>query len=549
MMGVAWTRALLGYTVLQALTAIFGSLGVANGLLQLRIPDIGTRRYSRGTVRIQSIIDENSDPDAGPDHCNWDTFSQSGSVVSDYIQRYFEKLPDLPVRSQVTPGYLRPLLPETAPELGESLEDILADVDSHILPGITHWQHPKFFAWFPAETTPPSLIGDMLSGMFNSIAFSWEASPAATELETIVMDWLGKLVKLPEEFLSGGAGGGVIQGSASEAVLVALCAARSRAMRKLQQDNPGIHPCALMAKMTLYTSDQAHSCVRKAAMIAGLDFNLRVLAAAASSEFSLSGEQVRQAMHADIEAGLHPTFVCATIGTTSTCALDDITGIGMACLESRTGAWFHVDAAYAGSAAICPEYSYLLNGVEFADSFDFNLSKWLLVNFDASAMWVKSRADLREALSITPPFLQSNEYDGGLVSDYRDWQVPLGRRFRALKFWCVMRSFGTLRMQEHIRKHCVLADNLAALLNQRQELFEVVSKPRLGLVCFKLRGKSNESNLALKDALNGSGQTMLVHTELDTYGVVLRVAIGSIFASQNAVSELYYQIVEIAQTL
>jgi aromatic-L-amino-acid decarboxylase len=422
----------------------------------------------------------------------WETFREQGKRMVDEVADYYRDLAlgKFPVKSQVAPGYLRPLLPASAPEKPETFESIVADVHSKIMPGITHWQSPSFFGYFPASSSPPGILADMLSDAINCIGFSWVTSPACTELETVVLDWLGKLIGLPDVFLSGGRGGGVIQGTASEATLVALLSARERALSEASV-SPTSHPARgasredLHSKLICYTSEHAHSSIEKAAMIAGLNIptQLRKLSAPGPS-FDLSPSALEAAIQADLAAGNIPFFVCASLGTTSSGAFDPIEGIAE--ITQKYKIWLHVDAAWAGAAFVCPEYQHHLKGIDGADSFDFNPHKWLRVNFDCSAMYVVDRQWLIKALSITPEYLRSREYESGFVSDYRDWQVPLGRRFRSLKLWFVMRMYGSEALREHIRSHCRQAQLFADLVIG-DDRFELFCPRSLSLVCFRLK--------------------------------------------------------------
>lgn len=311
----------------------------------------------------------------------WESFREQGRCVVDEISNYFAALKSgsLPTRSGVKPGYLRERLPSHAPEVPEALDAVLADFHEHIVPGVTHWQSPSFFAYFPAQTSAPGILGDMLSSAIGCIGFSWAASPACTELETITTDWLAELIGLPQDFQSAGAGGGVIQGSASEATLVALLAARARALARLQ--SPDISDDSLAARLVVYASDQAHSSVRKAAMVAGVQPACFRAVASLPGSMAVSVEALQAAMAEDVAAGRVPCFVVATLGTTSSGAFDDLAGVVAAAREHA--AWVHVDAAWAGSAFICPELrAGRLDGVEGVDSFDFNPHKWLRVPFD-----------------------------------------------------------------------------------------------------------------------------------------------------------------------
>nr|XP_027809173.1 aromatic-L-amino-acid decarboxylase isoform X4 [Marmota flaviventris] len=341
---------------------------------------------------------------------NVSEFRRRGKEMVDYVADYLEGIEGRPVYPNVEPGYLRPLIPTEAPQEPEAFEDVINDIEKIIMPGA--------------------------------------ASPACTELETVMMDWLGKMLQLPEEFLAGkaGEGGGVIQGSASEATLVALLAARTKVTRRLQAASPELSQAAIMEKLVAYFSDQAHSSVERAGLIGGVQMK----AIPSDGKFAMRASALQEALEQDKAAGLIPFFVVATLGTTSCCSFDNLLEVGPIC--KKEDMWLHIDAAYAGSAFICPEFRHLLNGVEFADSFNFNPHKWLLVNFDCSAMWVKKRTDLTGAFKLDPVYLKHSHQDSGLITDYRHWQIPLGRRFRSLKLWFVFRMYGVKGLQAHIRK-------------------------------------------------------------------------------------------------
>lgn len=330
------------------------------------------------------------------------------------------------------------------------------------MPHITHWQHPNFYAFFPANASFPAILGELLSAGLGVQGMLWVTSPACTEIEVRVLDWLARMVNLPKEFTSDSTGGGVIHGTASEAVLVSVVAARHKAVKLhgLAKDP------AASSRMTVYCSSQTHSCVKKACMIAGIHLDhLRTLDVDPHT-LSLTPKLVEDTIKADLAAGLVPIFMCATIGTTSTTASDPVDAIGAICAPASfcairladflcTGQankmWLHVDAAYAGSALICPEYQHFLKGIERADSFCFNPHKWLRVNFDCSAYWVQDRGLLVESLSVMPEYLRNKQTEAGSVVDYRDWQVPLGRRFRALKLWFTLRTYGQRELQNFVR--------------------------------------------------------------------------------------------------
>ncbi|CAH1272841.1 DDC [Branchiostoma lanceolatum] len=332
------------------------------------------------------------------------------------------------------------------------------------------------------------------------------ASPACTELETVVLDWLGKMLQLPECFLAGtsGEGGGVIQGTASEATLVALLAARSKALQKFKTEHSDMSDHDIMGKLVIYTSDQAHSSVERAAMLGAV--KCRKLQT--DEALALTGAVLQAAIQEDKAKGLLPFLVVATLGTTPSCAFDNLQELGPVCREEVM--WLHVDAAYAGSAFICPEYRPLLDGVEFADSFNFNPHKWMRVNFDCSAMWIRNRADIVDAFNLDPLYLKHDNQ--GLVTDYRHWQIPLGRRFRSLKLWFVLRMFGVKGLQDHIRKQIGLAKEFEALVRS-DERFEVTAKVVMGLVCFRLKG-SNEVNEQLLKKINDGKKIHLVPSQV-----------------------------------
>ncbi|KAJ4851343.1 Tyrosine decarboxylase 1 [Turnera subulata] len=440
----------------------------------------------------------------------------------DFIADYYKTIEDFPVLSQVEPGYLRKLLPDSAPDKPESLQSVLDDVQAKILPGVTHWQSPNYFAYFPSNSSVAGFLGEMLSAGINMVGFSWITSPAATELETIVLDWLGKTLKLPEEFLSAGQGGGVIQGTASEAVLVVLLAARDRVLRRVGKN--------ALEKLVVYSSDQAHSALQKACQIAGIHpENCRVLKADSSTNYALNPDTLNQAISRDISIGLLPFFLSATVGTTSSTAVDPLLALGK--VAKCNGIWFHVDAAYAGSACICPENRHYIDGVEEADSFNMNAHKWFLTNFDCSPLWVKDRNALIQSLSTNPEFLKNKASQANMVVDYKDWQIPLGRRFRSLKLWMVLRLYGLENLQSYIRNHINLAKYFEGLVLEDKR-FEVVTPRTFSLVCFRLlppdntEDGGNKLNQDLLDAVNSSGKIFISHTVLSGK-YILRFAIGA----------------------
>ena len=385
-------------------------------------------------------------------HMTPDEFRRHGKAMIDWIADYFERVESFPVLSQAKPGEIRAALPKSAPEHGESFEAMLADVDRLILPGITHWQSPNFFAYFPSNNSFPSILGEMISAGLGVQGMLWATSPACTELETHVLDWLVEMLGLPASFRSAGKGGGVIQDTASSSALCALLAARERATNYAANE----HGCD--GRLVVYTSSQAHSSIEKAVKIAGLGrANLRLIET--DDAFAMRPEALARAIRSDRDAGRVPSFVSATIGTTSSNAIDPVRKIGEICRAH--GVWLHVDAAMSGTAALCPEFRWTHDGAELADSYCFNPHKWMFTNFDCDCLYVADRAALIRTLSVLPEFLRNQATESGAVIDYRDWHVPLGRRFRALKLWFVIRHYGVEGLRHHVRRHVELAQEFA----------------------------------------------------------------------------------------
>lgn len=466
-----------------------------------------------------------------------DEFRRAGHAAVDWVAKYLETLEEYPVLSPVAPGETRRALPAHPPEKGEPLETVLADLDELILPGITHWQSPNFFGYFPANASGPAILGDLISAGLGSQGMLWTTSPAATELETHVLDWLVEVMDLPRRFSSVSDGGGVIQDSASSATLVAMLAARER-KTDFATNEQGVRRA-----LTAYTSEQAHALVDKAAGIAGIGrANLRRVAV--DEKFALVPDALDRAIAEDIEAGKEPFFVVATVGTTSSTAMDPLTAIGEIC--GRYGLWLHVDAAHAGSAAVCPEFRWIHEGLELADSYCFNPHKWLLTNFDCDCFYVADRATLIRTLSVLPEYLRNKATESGAVFDYRDWQIPLGRRFRALKLWFVLRYHGVEGLREHIRKGVGLARELAEWIGA-DERFELAAPVPLNLVCFR-HVAGDAMNERLRDELNASGKMFLTHTRLDDR-VALRMAIGGTYTERRHVERAWKLIGEVAERL
>ena len=470
-------------------------------------------------------------------HMTIDEFKNNGYKVIDWIADYYKNVDSFPVLSQAAPGYIREQLPDHPPEDGETFEAVLADMNEKILPGITHWQSPNFFAFFPCNSTGPAILGDMLSTGLGVQGMLWATSPACTELETHVLDWLVDMLDLPKIFKSNSSGGGVIQDTASSATLCALVAAREKA------SNGKINETGFDGTLRVYTSSQAHSSIEKAVKIAGIGkHNLRSIAV--DNEFAMRPSELRRAIEQDITDGLTPAFVCATVGTTSSTALDPLTEIGRIC--SEFGIWLHVDAAMAGSAAICPEYRFIQEGLEHAQSYCFNPHKFMLTNFDCSCFYVSNRDALIDSLSITPEYLKTKESKSNSVFDYRDWQIPLGRRFRSLKLWSVIRHYGIKGIQAHIRQHIGSAKALTEEIN-KDDRFELMAPTVLNLVCFRYKG-SDEFNEALVQRLNDSGKLYLIHTKLNNK-YTIRFSIGQTKTTWDHVIKAWKLILQETKTL
>jgi aromatic-L-amino-acid/L-tryptophan decarboxylase len=443
-----------------------------------------------------------------------DEFRRQGHALIDWIADYVEGVERYPVSSPVQPGDVRAQLAPSPPDGPEPFEAVLADVDRVVVPGLTHWQHPSFFAYFPANSTYPAILGELLSAGLGVNGMLWATSPACTELETLMCDWMAELLDLPSRFRSDGPGGGVIQGTASEATLCAILAARERATegRANQAGTAG--------RLVAYATAHTHSATEKGLKIAGVGRdNLRLVATDAA--FGMRPDALSEAIAADRAAGLVPFFVCATAGTTSSLAFDPVPAIGAICARERL--WLHVDAAMAGIAALCPELRWVNDGVETADSYCTNPHKWMGINFDCDLLYVADRAALVTTFSILPPFLRTAAGDAGAVIDYRDWGVPLGRRFRALKVWFTLRADGPEPVRAMIRQHIGLAGELASWV-ETDERFALAAPPSLNLVCLR-HVAGDDATDQLVEAANASGRALFTRTVLDGRSV-LRFCVG-----------------------
>ncbi|MGI8663527.1 MAG: pyridoxal-dependent decarboxylase [Acidimicrobiales bacterium] len=458
-------------------------------------------------------------------HLDPEGFRRVGGDVLDWVAGYLASIESLPVQSSVEPGWVRAQLPAHPPEEPEPWDVIIADLDRIIVPGLTHWQSPSFFGFFPANASGPSVLGELVSAGVGVQGMLWATSPACTELETHVLDWLVELLDLPARFLSSGDGGGVIQDSASSATLCAILAARDRARAGVGGD---------LRRLVAYASSEAHSSVEKGLRVAGLTADqLRVIDVDAS--YALRADQLELAIETDVAAGLVPFMVVATVGTTSSMAFDPVATIGE--IADRHSLWLHVDAAMAGSAAVVPELRLLVNaGLERADSWCFDPHKWLFTNFDCDVLFLADRAPLIESLSVLPEYLRNQDSARGAVIDYRDWHVPLGRRFRALKLWFVLRHYGAAGLRHHLREHVAFAQWLAAEL-EADPRFDVLAAVELNLVCFALRDGDDATESLLR-AVNATGDVYLTHTRLDGR-FAIRASIGQTTTERRHVDALW----------
>ncbi len=467
------------------------------------------------------------------DHMDPDEFRRLGHAYVDWIASYWERVADLPVQSPLAPGDTIAALPEVPPATGEDLDAVLADLDDVIVPGLTHWQHPSFFAFFPANTSGPGVLADIVSSGLGVNGMNWSTSPACTELEMVMLDWFVELLGLPDHFrhADAGPGGGVLQDSASSSTLCTILAARHR-----------VTPGGDLSKLRAYASDQAHSSIVKGARVAGLaDDQVRSIPTDAG--FGMDVEALAAAIGADRRAGLIPFWCCATVGTTSSMAVDPVTAIALACRE--TDVWCHVDAAMAGSAGVCEELRWVTEGADLVDSWSFNPHKWLFTTFDCSCLWLADARPLVDALSIDPAYLRNDASAVGAVVDFRDWQIPLGRRFRALKPWLVMRHYGAEGLGRHVREHVRLGRMLADRVLD-DDRFELAAPPALNLVCFRLTGDdADHRTSALCGEVNRSGKALLNSTVLDDRPAI-RICVGQTWTTEVEVEALWCLLVATA---
>ncbi len=463
-----------------------------------------------------------------------DEFRTAGHALIDWIAEYLEGVDRHRIVPDIAPGDVRARLPEHPPTAPEPWAAVMRDVDDVIVPTVSHWQHPGWFAYFPANTSYPSILGDLLAAGLGVQGMSWVTSPAATEVETLMVDWMLELLGLPDRFRSTSElGGGVIQGSASEAVLVAILAARWRASAG------AVNTDGDTTRLVAYATSQAHSSIEKGLRIAGFGTD-RVRVVPHDATYAMRPDALAALIDADLAAGLVPCFVCATHGTTSSMAFDPTPEIATVCRER--GVWLHVDGAMSGIAALAPELRWVNTGLEGADSYATNPHKWMGVHFDCTLFWTADRAALLGALSILPEYLRSAAAESGKAIDYRDWQVPLGRRFRALKLWFALRLDGVDAIQERIRRDVANAQELGRWI-AGDDRFEIVAPYPLNMVCVAVRGDGDDGDGdartdALIGRLNASGSVHVTRTVLDGRSV-LRLSIGARTTEREHVAGLW----------
>ncbi len=455
----------------------------------------------------------------------------------DYMADYLAEVSQYPVKSQVKPGEIYKQLPDHPPAKSQSIDAIIEDFTKILLPGITHWQHPNFHAYFTGNSSYPSVLAEMLTATIGAQCMLWETSPAATELEEKMMDWLKEMLGLPEHWK------GVIQDTASTATLVAIISAREKRSQWLINQR-GYHSSQ---KFTVYCSEQAHSSVDKAVRIAGIGIEyLRKVEV--DQAFAMKPEALELAVKQDLEAGFTPLLAIATLGTTGCTAVDPIEEIAHLCQKHQL--WLHIDAAWAGTALILPEYRWMIKGIDQADSFVFNPHKWMFTNFDCSAYFVKDQQILIRTFAVVPEYLKTKTKE---VNNYSEWGIQLGRRFRALKLWFVIRNFGVDGLKEKIAAHLSWTEELAEEIN-RHSNFELILPSRLGCICFRFSppGLSESQldlvNRNLMDAINASGRLYLTHTTLnDTFAI--RMVIGQTYQTREDIQNAWNTIQEISETI
>ncbi|MCP5108674.1 MAG: aspartate aminotransferase family protein [bacterium] len=468
-----------------------------------------------------------------------ENFRQHAHETVDWICDYFQNLEKFPVKSQVKPGETIKQLPPSPPEKGEPFENLVKDFNQIIMPGITHWQHPSFFAYFNANNSYPSILGEMMTAALGAQCMSWQTSPAATELEERVMQWVGQLIGMPGSFT------GVIQDTASTATLCSLLTARESVSNyKINREGFAGNP-----RFTLYCSSEAHSSIEKAVKIAGFGSeSLRKVDV--DDNYAMVPGALERIVKQDLDEGFRPLAVIAAVGTTGSIAVDPLRAVGELCRKYNL--WLHVDAAYAGTALLLPEKRWMIDGIEMADSFVFNPHKWMFTNFDCSAYFVKNKEALIRTFEILPEYLKTSE--GDRVNNYRDWGLQLGRRFRALKLWFVIRTFGAEGLREKVKNHIQWAADLAQTIEKETDFQLSVPVP-LATVCFRYKPPEitdtetlNRLNAQLLETLNATGKLYLTHTKLSG-NYTLRLVVGQTNQEKKHVESAWEMIRETARQL
>ncbi len=466
-------------------------------------------------------------------------FNRHAHELVDWITNYYLDIEKLPVKSQVNPGDIIRSLPDQAPSNGEPMDNILADFREKILPGMTHWQSPNFFAYFPANSSYPSLLAEFLISAMGAQCMSWETSPAATELEEQIMKWLISMIGLPADWT------GVIQDTASTSTLAAFICARERAT-EFSVNESGFDK---NHRFRIYCSQEAHSSIEKGAKIAGIG-RQNVVRIAVDDTLAMIPEELEKQIQADLSHGYFPLCIVAALGTTGTTAIDPLNQIAK--ISARYKTWLHIDAAFAGTALVLPEYRWMIEGIELADSFVFNPHKWMFTNFDCSAYFVRDKEMLIRTFEILPEYLKTAS--GNRVNNYRDWGIPLGRRFRALKLWFVLRSFGIQGIQEKVRKHIELAAWFESQVARHPD-FELMAPRSMNVVCFRYHppritdpDQLSSMNMELKEMLNATGNLYLTHTKVNGCAI-LRMVVAQTEVEQRHVEEAWAQILKTAGSL
>ncbi|XP_023310643.1 aromatic-L-amino-acid decarboxylase-like [Anoplophora glabripennis] len=465
---------------------------------------------------------------------NIEEFREFGKASVDYIADYFENIRKINVMSNVEPGYLKKELPEETPLSGESWQKVLEDVDKVIVPGLTHWHSPNFHGYFPTANSFPGIVGELFLSGLGCISKDWETNPACVELEVRMMDWLGKILGLPEEFLNEteGPGGGIIQNAASEATLVGLLCGKEKTVKDTVLSS-NLTEEYIRTKLVAYTSKESNSSVEKAGLLASVPMRLLPT----DENGSLRGHTLFTAIKKDKESGLIPCCVVATLGTTGTCAFDNLEEVGEIC--HKEGVWLHIDAAYAGAAFACPEYRYLMKGVENVDSFNFNPHKWMLVNSDCSAMWFKDTKSVEKAFKVKSTLPKVPTFE----PEIHHWQIPTTRRFRALKLWFVLRIYGVEGIQQHIRRQIGLAKFFEQLVTSDGRFEVCISS--MGLVCFRLKGEDCLTR-ALLDGVSNRKKIFLMPYILREK-LVVRFVICSRFTQKDDILFAWNEIISVVE--